>query len=168
MDSQISPSDSSPASLETLQSRVDSMAQVVESLRPLVELMQQAPAFIAMAGDSVDDLVRSAIDNGIDVERGVINGAGAALRFGATMDSQKVDAIESLLKSGVLDPSALRVVGDLGHALADTAAGPVTPVGPLGLWKALSQPDVQRALGFMLAVAQRFGQRLGPPVAGRV
>lgn len=160
---QMHPAVSTPpltASLETLQARVDATAQLVESLKPVIEIVQQAPAFIAMAGDSFDDLVRNAVENGIDVERGVLNGAGAALRFGATMDAQKVDAIESLLNSGVLDPVALRVVGDLAHALAGTAAAPVTPLGPMGLWKALSQPDVQRALGFMIAVAQRFGRRL--------
>jgi hypothetical protein len=151
----------SVVSLETLQARLDAMAQTLDALRPVIELLHQAPAFIAMAGDSVDELVRTAVDNGIDVERGVINGAGAALRFGATMDAHKVAALESLLNSGVLDPQALRLVGDLGHALAETASGPVPAVGPLGLWKALSQPDVQRALGFMVAVAQRFGSRLG-------
>lgn len=148
------------ASLESLQARVDATAHLVESLRPVIEIVQQAPALIAMAGDSFDDLVRTAVESGVDVERGVINGAGAALRFGATMDAEKVEAIESLLNSGVLDPVALRVVGDLAHALAATAAAPVAPLGPMGLWKALSQPDVQRALGFMIAVAQRFGQRL--------
>lgn len=156
----MSASSGSAASLDRVQAQVDSTAQIVESLRPVIEIIQQAPALIAMAGDSFDDLVRSAVDSGVDVERGVINGASAALRFGATMDAQKVDAIESLLNSGVLDPVALRVVGDLGHALADTAASRVAPLGPMGLWKALSQPDVQRALGFMIAVAQRFGQRL--------
>ena len=150
----------SAASLESLQARVDSTAQIVDALKPIIEIIQQAPAMIAMAGDSFDDLVRNAVDSGVDVERGFIIGAGAALRVGATMDAHKVDAIESLLNSGVLDPVALRVVGDLGHALADTAAAPVTPLGPVGLWKALGHPDVQRALGFMIAVAQRFGRRL--------
>lgn len=154
-------------SLETLHARVESMAQVIDALRPVVGLVQQAPAFIAMAGDSVDELVRTASDHGVDVERGAINGVSAALRFGATMDAQKVDALESLLNSGVLDPAALRIVGELGKALAAAAGGPSPSLGPMGLWKALSQPDVQRALGFMMAVAQHFGSRLGASTPGR-
>ena len=39
--------------------------------------------------DSFDEAMRTAIDKGIDVERGVLNGAEAALRFGATMDAEK-------------------------------------------------------------------------------
>lgn len=156
-----------PATLETLQARLDAMARTLDALAPIVDLLHQAPAFIAMAGDSVDELVRTAVDSGIDVERGVINGAGAALRFGATMDAHKVEALESLLNSGVLDPQALRLVGDLGYALAEAARGPAPSLGPLGLWKALGQPDVQRALGFLIVVAQRFGSRLGAPAPAR-
>jgi len=148
-------------SLEALHARIESMAQVIDALRPLVELAQQAPAFLATAGDSVDELVRKATDNGVDVERGIINGAGAALRFGASMDAQKVEALEALLNSGVLDPGALRIVGELGKALGETAAAPSSSLGPMGLYRAMKQPDVQRALGFLMAVAQRFGSRLG-------
>jgi hypothetical protein len=154
-------------SLETLQARVESMAEVIDALRPVVDLVRQAPNMIAMAGDSVDELVRTAADNGVDVERGLINGAGAALRFGATMDAQKVDALETLLNSGVLDPAALRIVGEFGKAIAETAGGPSPSLGPMGLWKALNQPEVQRALGFLVTVAQRFGGRLGASTPDR-
>lgn len=149
-----------PVSLETLHAQVASMAEVIEALRPVAELIHQAPAMLAMAGDSMDDLVRTAAGHGVDVERGLINGAGAALRFGASMDARKVDALEALLNSGVLEPATLRIVGAVGKALADTAATPTPPLGPVGLWKALSQPEVQRALGFLIVVAQRFGAQL--------
>ncbi|MGE0815980.1 MAG: DUF1641 domain-containing protein [Vicinamibacterales bacterium] len=147
-------------SLDTLHAQVASMAEVIDALRPVVALIHQAPAMLAMAGDSVDELVRTAAGRGVDVERGLINGAGAALRFGASMDARKVDALEALLNSGVLDPAALRIVGAVGQALADAAAAPAPPLGPMGLWRALGQPDVQRALGFLMAVAQRVGAQL--------
>jgi uncharacterized protein YjgD (DUF1641 family) len=151
------------AALQALSARIDSMADVIESLRPLVALAEQAPAMVAIAGDSFDEVMRSAIDRGIDVERGLLNGAEAALRFGATMDAEKVRALESLLQSGVLDPAALRTVGELGRALVDTASVPPPAIGPMGLLKALGRPDVQRALGFLVTFAERFGSRLREP-----
>jgi hypothetical protein len=110
--------------------------------------------------DSFDDVMRTVSDRGIDVERGVLNGAEAALRFGATMDAEKVHELDALLRSGVLAPGTLRIIGELGRALTETAAAPPAASGPLGLLKALGQPDVQRALGFLVTFAERFGRRL--------
>ena len=148
------------ASLQALSDRIQSMAEVIDALRPLVALAQQAPAMVAMAGDSFDEMMQTALDSGIDVERGLLNGAGAALRFGATMNPEKVRALEALLNSGVLDPSALGTIGELGRALVDTASARPSAIGPMGLLKALGQPDVQRALGFLVTFAERFGSRL--------
>jgi uncharacterized protein YjgD (DUF1641 family) len=153
------------ASLRTLDERTRAIAEVAEALRPLVALAQQAPAMTAVLMDSFDDVMRNAVEKGIDVERGLLNGAEAALRFGATMDTERVRDLDALLKSGVLAPGTLRVVGELGRALTDTAATPPAPLGIVGLVKALGRPDVQRALGFLVAVAERFGSRLreAPP-----
>ena len=148
------------ATLQAIEERTRAIAEVAEGLRPLIAFAQQAPAFVAVLMDSFDEAMRAANDNGIDVERGVLNGAEAALRFGATMDAEKVRDLDALLKSGVLAPSALRIIGELGRALTETAAAPPTTAGVLGLLKALGQPDVQRALGFLVTFAERFGRRL--------
>lgn len=154
-------------SLQALRDRVESMAKVIDALLPLVTLAQQAPAMAAMVGDSFDEVMRTARENGIDIERGLINGTGAALRFGATMDATKVRELEALLQSGVLDPAALQTMGELGRALTDTAASPPPPIGPLGLLKALGDPSVQHALGFLVTFAERFGNQLRRPRAAR-
>ena len=151
---------SADATLQTVERRTRAIAEVVESLRPLMAFAQQAPAFLAVLMDSFDEAMRAANDNGIDVERGLLNGAEAALRFGATMDAEKVRELDALLKSGVLAPGTLRIIGELGHALTETAAAPPSTAGALGLLKALGQPDVQRALGFLVTFAERFGRRL--------
>jgi len=155
------------ASLQALNDRMQSMSDVIDALRPLVVLAHQAPAMVAVAGDSFDEIMKTALDSGIDVERGLLNGAGAALRFGATMDPEKVRGLAALLQSGVLDPAALRTIGELGRALVDTASAPPAAIGAMGLLKALGQPDVQRALGFLITFAERFGQRLGEPQLAR-
>ena len=151
---------SAAATLQTIEQRTRAIAEVAEGLRPLMASAQQAPALVAVLMDSFDEAMRTASDNGIDVERGLLNGAEAALRFGATMDAEKVRELDALLKSGVLAPSTLRIIGELGRALTDTAAAPPATAGVLGLLKALGQPDVQRALGFLMTFAERFGRRL--------
>jgi Protein of unknown function (DUF1641) len=151
---------SAGAALETIEQRTRAIAEVAEGLRPLIAFAQQAPAFAAVLMDSFDEAVRTASDNGIDVERGLLGGAEAALRFGATMDGEKVRELDALLKSGVLAPGTLRIIGELGRALTETAAAPPATAGVLGLLKALAQPDVQRALGFLVTFAERFGRRL--------
>ena len=148
------------ATLQTIEERIRAVSEVTDRLRPLIALAEQAPAFVAVLMDSFDEAVRTASDNGIDVERGLLNGAEAALRFGATMDADKVRELDALLKSGVLAPSTLRIIGGLGRALTETAAAPPATAGVLGLLKALGQPDVQRALGFLVTFAERFGRRL--------
>jgi uncharacterized protein YjgD (DUF1641 family) len=151
------------AALQTIEERTRAITEIADGLRPLIALAQQAPAFVAVAMDSFDEAMRTAYDKGIDVERGLLNGAEAALRFGATMDAERVRELDALLKSGVLAPGTLRVVGELGRALAETAAAPAATPGLLGLLKALGQPDVQRALGFLVTFAERFGRRLREP-----
>jgi hypothetical protein len=151
---------SAGATLQTIEQRTRAIEEVAEGLRPLIAFAQQAPAFAAILMDSFDEAVRAANDNGIDVERGLLNGAEAALRLGATMDAEKVRDLDALLKCGVLAPGALRIVGEFGRALTETAAAPPATAGVLGLLKALGQPDVQRALGLLVTFAERFGRRL--------
>lgn len=147
--------------LQALDERIRAIAEVADAVRPLIGLAQQAPALTAVLMDSFDEVMHTAIEKGIDVERGLLNGAEAALRFGATMDAEKIRELDALLKSGVLAPGTLQIIGELGHALTETAAAPPAPLGIVGLMKALGKPDVQKALGFLIAVAERFGSRLG-------
>ena len=151
---------SAEAALQAIEERTRAMAEVVEGLRPLIALARQAPAFVAILMDSFDEAMRTANDKGIDVERGLLNGAEAALRFGAAMDAERVRELDALLESGVLAPGTLRIVGELGRALTETASARPASAGALGLLRALAQPDVQRALGFLLTFAERFGRRL--------
>jgi hypothetical protein len=145
---------------QTIEERTRAIAEVTDGLRPLLALAQQAPAFVAIAMDSFDEAMRSARDRGLDVERGLLNGAEAALRFGATMDEERVRELDALLKSGVFAPGTLRVIGEIGRALTETAAAPPASPGLVGLLKALGEPDVKRALGFLVTFAERFGRRL--------
>jgi hypothetical protein len=155
------------ATLQAPDERTRAVAALLERLAPLLALADQAPALAGMLGDSFDDVMRTAIESGVDVERGVVNGAGAALRFGAVMDAEKVRQLEALLRSGVLDPAALRVVGEIAGAVRETASAPPRAIGLGGLLRALGSPNVRRALGFLVEFADRFGSRLGGAQAPR-
>jgi hypothetical protein len=148
------------AILQTLEERTRAVSEVTERLGPLIAFAHQAPALVAVLMDSFDEAMRNARDSGIDVERGLLNGVAAAVQFGAIMDADKVRELDSLLKSGLLAPGTLRIISELGRAVTDTAAAPPVDRGIVGLLRALGQPDVQRALGFLVTVAERFGRRL--------
>ena len=45
------------------------------------------------------------------------------------MDAEKVRELDALLKSGVLAPGTLRIIGELGRALTETAAAPPATPG---------------------------------------
>jgi uncharacterized protein YjgD (DUF1641 family) len=154
-------------SMQALEQRAQAITELADALEPLVALARQMPALIAMLGDSFDDVMRKALDDGLDVERGLLNGTAAALRFGATMDEERVRELDALLQSGVLAPSTLRTIGQMSAALTDAASAPPRAIGVVELLKALRNPDVQRALGFLIIFAQRFGHRLAPAPSAR-
>ena len=132
----------------------------IDQMDKLLRLADQAPAFVAMMVDSVDEMAERARAKGIDFERAMAGGAGAAVRLGSMMGPAELDALETLLRSGVLQPETVRLVGGLGEALTSSAAAEVPRVGPLGLLRALRDPDAQRALGFAAVFARQLGRRL--------
>jgi len=65
-----------------------------------------------------------------------------------------------LLDSGLLDPQVLGVAGSATTALVEVKGGSVEPVGLFGTLGKLGDPDVKKAMGFLFAVAKRFGAKL--------
>ncbi len=59
-----------------------------------------------------------------------------------------------------VDGATLGIAAQATSALVEGRSTPATPVGPIKALFSLNEPDVQRALGFALAVARKFGQRL--------
>jgi uncharacterized protein YjgD (DUF1641 family) len=77
-----------------------------------------------------------------------------------------VTAGQTLVKSGMLEPRTVEVLGKLGRSAADsfeeakTAKRDARPLGIFGLLKAIRDPDVNRALDFALHVSKAYGQSL--------
>lgn len=139
---------------------LDALLDRVDRLAPLLELLDQAPGFASMLADIADDYAGRLRDEGIDVEQGLARGARAAIQFGTYIGPAQLKSIEALLDSGVLDPQALEVVGSAATALTESQRAPAERVGPIGLLKALRDPDVQQALGFLLDFGRQFGRSI--------
>lgn len=123
-----------------------------------VDLLDDLPDSIAMAVDVVDEFIARASENGMDVvelTRVVATGGHQLAQF------VQGPEFRMLLESGVLNPSAIETVGQVGDALASTkSSGPSAGVGFFGLMGAMRDDDVQRALGFAVEFGRRFGKAL--------
>jgi hypothetical protein len=148
--------------------RLNALLDRLPQLEQLLTLADQAPGFVAMGADSLDDVMRDLQRRGVDVEAGLLNGASAALRFGAHIGPAQVDAIESVLTSGVLDPNVVSLIGRMGSSLATAAETAPEPVGLGGALRALRDPHVKQALGLLLTFAAEFGRHLETGTRGRV
>lgn len=140
---------------------------VLEALERAADLAAQAPGMVAATADTVDSLIARMNDRGIDVDARMKTTLAIAERLTSPMAleavSEVLDHLEDLrylLHSGVLDKHAVRLVGELGKALAATSAEQAPQVGAFGAFRALSDPNVQRAVGFTLQLAARFGASL--------
>jgi uncharacterized protein YjgD (DUF1641 family) len=132
-----------------------------EHLERLSELAASAPDLIATVVDMLDAEYARAAETGYDPERLLRQTLGSLGRLGELFQS---DEFEALLDSGVLDPEALEAVGSLGSALVESQKeaqrGETPQRGFFGVIGALRDPDVQRALGFVMSFAKKFGRAL--------
>ncbi|MBK7071917.1 MAG: DUF1641 domain-containing protein [Myxococcales bacterium] len=149
------PPDPVLAALERIERRLAAVEQVARAIAPLAGVAETLPGAVAVAADTLDGLAARLGAAGIDLDARMM----AVLRAVEVATAPRaVNGLASLVESHLLEPSALAVVSQLAVALA--TPGEATPVGPWGALKALRDPDVQRALGFALAIARTFGQQL--------
>jgi hypothetical protein len=117
----------------------------------LAERLLASKANLVLALDALD-----AIDPA-DVEIVVKQGSSLTKTLAAVL---RAPELARLLQAGA-DPGALGTAEAATTALVETRKQPVEPVGLFGALKKMGDPDVQRAVGFTLALAKRFGQLLG-------
>lgn len=69
-----------------------------------------------------------------------------------------------LIRSGVFDPSTVRVLAEVGSAASASYQKTVNEkpsgLGPWGLFQALGDEDVQKSMGFLIAMARNYGKTL--------
>ncbi len=130
-------------------------------------VVAQAPPVIATVVDTADGLVRRLSEAGVDVDDRMRIVLRVAERLTAPEALEavvalldRVDVLKTLLDAGILDQGPVTIVASAGRALADAASEPPTSVGAWGAFRALGDPDVQRAVGFALRVAKILGRDL--------
>lgn len=167
------------AALNRLLDRIDALEQAVTTL---ADTIQQAPAVMAMAGDMVDEAWRMAAAQGIDLEARARTGLRLLNKL---TEPQVVSQFEQMLALAHQAPGLVAMLGDMadeayrdaaaagldieavaatgisfGRALVAAQTMPTQPLGPLGLFSTLRDPEVQKALGFLMNVVRQLGKTL--------
>lgn len=140
--------------LTRIERRLAEVERVTSALAPLADLVATAPGGLAMLTDTVDSLAaRVEAPGELDARvRSVLRAVEVATK------PRAVHGLATLIESDLLAPSVLAVLSQLASALSDPGAS--RPVGTIGVLRAMRDHDVQRALGFLFAVARTFGHRL--------
>lgn len=155
--SQAAPASAEPilAALERIEQRLAAVERMALTLQPTAELTATLPGAVAMLADTFDGVAARLGEAGVDLDermRSVLRAIEVATA------PRAVAGLASLVESKALEPTSLAVISQLAAALAHPGATP--PVGLWGAMRALGDADVQRALGFLLAVARQFGKNL--------
>lgn len=150
-----------PKTMQSLQGIVKRLP----ALEKATELAEGLPGLLAMFVDVFDEWSRDLKQDGIELETAIRQGLHAVLWLGQRVSRQDLDRLGVLLKSHVLDEYSVDAVGMAGTALAKCHRGTCEvdaqqQVGPIGLLRALSQPDIQRSVAFALRFAECFGRSL--------
>lgn len=135
----------------------------LERLGEAVKLARDLPGMMAAGVDVLDVEAGSLRDDGIDPMEAITNGARAAMEFGVAVGPREVRSLKAILASDALAPEAIEVVSLAANALVETRTGGCRPMGPLALLGALRDPQVQKGLGFLVAVGRSFGAAMDRP-----
>ena len=168
--------------LERLEAKLDSLTA---SLAAISSFSQKTGLLAEAAGDGASFMWDLAEARGVDpIARGQ-QGIELALRLSdpkqMALVDKLLDAADSvdpadldrvlIVSTALLSnpnfhallegaPDALAVVGPATTALTETRASGFDPVGPFGALTALLDGSVQKAVGFSLALAKRFGAKI--------
>lgn len=129
----------------------------LDRLEEVVKLTRDLPGMMAAGVDVLDVEAGRLRDDGIDPMKAVTNGARAAMEFGVAVGPREVRSLKAILASDALAPEAIDVVSGAANALVATRSRGCKPVGPLALLAAIRDPQVQKALGFLVEVGRSFG-----------
>lgn len=125
----------------------------------LLAMADQLPGLVATMVNTVDGMMARLMERGVEPVALGHNISETVERVVLLLQSHEFKALGA---SGALNPSVLLVIADAAKAVTAAAEGPIKPVGLFGTMRALSDPDVQRLLGFTMQVAKNLGGLLSP------
>lgn len=143
------------AALSSLLDHADLLAILVEGLDDFVER---------------SEVIAESLSAGFGELRGAMDGEALA-KAGADLGRLRA-AATSLMSSDPLKPEALETIGVLARGMVRGNAAysdrPVQVRGLLSLARLLKDPDINRALSFVVTLAKHVGQELNAPTATTV
>lgn len=134
-------SDRTVAALERIEER---LARLEAAALRVEALEQHVPAAIATAADTFDDAMGRLYDSGVDVD-------------------ERIRGLLAVLER-LTSPEGLKALATM---LDGARAEPPRKLGLWGVVHAMSDDDVQRAVGFLVRVAKLFGRSLEGKVSRR-
>lgn len=138
------------------------LGRLIDRLPQISQLLDEVPNLLAIATDVFDEYAKKLKSHNIDFEQSLTQGLHALLWLGSRVSEDELERLGFLLRSDVLDPDALQVVGNAATSLANCQRESCqlqTPdrIGLLGLLKVARDPQVQRSIGFGVRFAKCFG-----------
>lgn len=134
------------------------LAKVLDRL----DVVERATAQLPLLAKALDraPLAEATLDAAADIDpaalRAVLGQGGKML--GKLAKILSAPEFQRLIDAA--DATTFGVAAEATTALVETRGAAPQPVGAFGALKAMGDPDVQKAVGFTLAVAKRFGQSL--------
>jgi uncharacterized protein YjgD (DUF1641 family) len=134
-----------------------SRPETLAKLEAAVDLLDSVPGLVALAGDSFDDFARNAAARGLELDR-IVPELGRAIE--AVLRLLTNAQIRGVLSSDLLMPGTVEALATAARAMAAATQAPQTRLGLFATFAALREPEVQRAVGFAVDVARRFGSHI--------
>ncbi|MBK6921228.1 MAG: DUF1641 domain-containing protein [Deltaproteobacteria bacterium] len=147
----------------------------LQALERVLAWAPTAPGTLAMLVDSLDGAIGRLAARGVEPDRALGN-LMAALEL-LTSDAvlellrttmERAPALHALVASRMLDPDVIAVLARSGEALRTAATEPGEGVGAFGMLRALGDPDMRSATGFLLRFARAFGRSQDRPTAAAI
>ncbi|HHB79743.1 MAG TPA: DUF1641 domain-containing protein [Saprospiraceae bacterium] len=131
---------------------------VVEQLNSMLAMMDQSSGIVAMAADSFDGIMQTAIDNGIDPQEFAKQLFGVTTKLAQMLSTKEM---QELLDGGMFDVQTLKIMGAASAALVESNQAPRKKVGLFGMMREMKNSDMQKAIGFLTTFGRLFGKKLG-------
>lgn len=155
--------------------------EVNRALNGLVDFVEQAPGLMSMATDALDEQIRKSnqcsvsLDDRIAGMRHLLNkltdpemvqkldGVVKLADQAPGMTAMMVDIFDEFVRNNpaIADPANIEFLRKAGEALSEAHREPTERIkGIFGFYRAINNSDNQRALGFLLNVLKKLGQKI--------
>ena len=159
------------ASRPEVLSALTTMVEQAPRLAQLAQLAESIPDVFATTVDVIDDWAAQQSAEGVDVLTALQRGLKTALWLGQRISEVELERLGVLLRSDVVDPAALHVVGNAATALvacqeAACASREPEHAGLLTGLRALGDRNTRQSLAFAIRFSKAFGELVGKPCRG--